>query len=671
VQKAPTRSTYYSIIIVGTFLDHPAVNDKSKTERMMQIRALAKNYGLEIPQYYEVSCETLENIEEVKEVVFKTALSHSYMGERVPKSYLSLEDYLSKRRKECKEQGDIPVISVEELFQRFPERQAVLRGLNLLTLWGDCVYFSEPEELSTVVILDPRFLTKDILAQLFNPSLSTFIKEGVFAHKDLPHVWPALKHRDDFDALAETLWSLMEKFEVCFTLSEDLERPFFDRRSIIPSKLPEKSPKELSDWWILAIPYGLTHIERTFQFNTIPKEMVGRLFVRFHRQMEVSLFWRTGLYFDRGLLKSIVIIDLAKNQLYIAFREKGRKECVELMNTMADHVIECANLYPGLTFRQMVKSPEAEDALIDLEEIRKDYEKPVKERMFLCPKTRNLLDSEKLMLLAGLIDEAEKPLSMWWSFGDEVEWKRHADEDNSISFYTVHIMSDGQLKRADLLQKMWELLKQPIIVHNALAVYNPSLFHTFKIKSETLNGNLSKNARLFKKDDWKLLRNKERRENFFENFKEWVHSYSPLYANHKLEIIPMSTGVEESQIVNVCKYGVSVRDGYLGTGVYVTNSVNYASIAPFGKDSSERWVVLAAVIPGNSFPVIEHLTAHDSFKAKSCRGGYQSHVSVVSKVGGGVETPVEENYNPQNHVFQLAVFQDAQVLPLFIFQLKS
>ena len=68
---------------------------QSKEERRKKIEGLAKECGLScVIQCYEVSCSSShENITQVQEGISRSILSHSYMGERVPKSYLSsLED---------------------------------------------------------------------------------------------------------------------------------------------------------------------------------------------------------------------------------------------------------------------------------------------------------------------------------------------------------------------------------------------------------------------------------------------------------------------------------------------------------------------------------------------------------------------------------------------------
>jgi len=181
--------TYYSIIVVGTFLDHSSAKREDKPIRQKKIEGIAQECGLGSSsssslQYYEVSCSSsLENIGEVQDGIVRAMLSHSYMGERVPKSYLTISDYLcgvNEERKEREEemtkehkeamkvkeaQGlkkglankgdpttsstganiwqDIPIMKVTDLSRIYSE-DLVKRALGLLSLWGECVYFESP-----------------------------------------------------------------------------------------------------------------------------------------------------------------------------------------------------------------------------------------------------------------------------------------------------------------------------------------------------------------------------------------------------------------------------------------------------------------------------------------------------------------------------------------------
>ena len=101
------------------------------------------------------------------------------------------------------------------------------RARGLLSLWGECVYFDSPPELASLVILDPRFLGKGILADLFNHDSTTkaMRKDGIVKHGDLVHIWAKFRKKrtensdggkNEFESLAHTFMTLLEKLGVCF-----------------------------------------------------------------------------------------------------------------------------------------------------------------------------------------------------------------------------------------------------------------------------------------------------------------------------------------------------------------------------------------------------------------------------------------------------------------------
>jgi len=293
---------YFSILVVGTFLDDQNVDksEESKKLREQKILEIAKSNRIHYPiQIYEVSCSTMENINGLKQSIYKTALTHGYMGEKLPIGYLNIKNSIEELRNQDKFKN-LPIIEIQELVNYNKANSSfefddefVKRGLKLLHQWGTCVYFDEPKELSNYVILKPEFLTKEVMGKLFKPDLRHNFKDGILKHSDLKLFWPNYMDK------SEMLVTLMEKFEICFKLKEDENKPFKDQRSLIVSYLPENQPNNLSNYW----PNELSNkneeieIERTIIFNMIPKEMVSRLFVCLQHKIEDQLIWRYGMAF--------------------------------------------------------------------------------------------------------------------------------------------------------------------------------------------------------------------------------------------------------------------------------------------------------------------------------------------------------------------------------------
>jgi len=87
------------------------------------------------------------------------------------------------------------------------------------------------------------------------------------------------------------------------------------------------------------------------------------------------------------------------------------------------------------------------------------------------------------------------------------------------------------------------------------------------------------------------------------------------------------------------------------------------------------------VIPGNSFPVVEHPFVSEKdekgiavrkvnpggFKGKACRNGYQSHFTLVDGRDINTAFPVRGPIDAATAADELVTFEGAQALPLFVF----
>jgi len=98
--------------------------------------------------------------------------------------------------------------------------------------------------------------------------------------------------------------------------------------------------------------------------------------------------------------------------------------------------------------------------------------------------------------------------------------------------------------------------------------------------------------------------------------------------------------------------------------------------AKSGPDGSKPFIV-SMVIPGNSFPVVEHPFAADGssanpsgFKGKGCRGGYQSHFTLVDGRDINTAFPLRGPIDAATAADEMITFDTSQALPLFVFYTK-
>jgi len=430
---------FYSIIIVGTFLDsiiNNNQNDVDKNLRQTKIMEIYDKNGLKSPPFYfEVSCSTLENIDELREIIFNNSLSHSYMGENVPVGYLTIEKSIYELRKL---KQNHPIIEIQDLIDHTQTQyqsqsfefdiEFVKRGLKLLHEWGICIYFDEPIELSNIIVLDPQHFTKNILGDLFkaDESIRKLRVNGIIDYSQLNRIWNGPTN------LIETYLSLLEKFEVCFILedqqkgNESKKKSENQKKLIIPNLLSEDKIKiieeRLREKWPITIPRGEIEIERIFSFNQVPSEMVSRLLVRFHDKIVDNIIWRRGVLLKHvnkenenenrnenknGNILCLLEVKMEENLFEIRIRGKERKECLEMMKYIDQEVKIVSENYKGVKWKECVRSPHFSKGLIDLNEVIEDCNLELKDRKLICPITHFPIYGEDLLFKTGLLDSLD------------------------------------------------------------------------------------------------------------------------------------------------------------------------------------------------------------------------------------------------------------------------
>jgi len=422
---------FYSIIIIGTFLD--SINNQSSDENLRKTKVMEmydKNGLKSPPFYFEVSCSTLENIDELREIIFNISLGHSCMGENVPIGYLLIEKSIHKLRKL---KQDHPIIGIQDLIFHIQSQyqslfefdfEFIKRALRLLHEWGICIYFGKPIELSNIVVLDPQYFTKNILGDLFkaDESIRRLRLNGIIEYSQLNKIWNGPTH------LIDTYLSLLEKFEVCFLLKDQHNgnENENEKKLIIPNLLSdpdiiketnsqmEEIKEELEKKWPKTIPRGEIEIERIFSFNQVPSEMVSRLLVRFHDKIVDNIIWRRGVLLkhsddqnESGNILCLLEVKMLENLFEIRIRGKERKECLKMMKYIYEEVKIVSGNYGGVKWKECVRSPHFSKGLINLDDIHQDCKLDLTDRKLICPITHFPICGEDLLMKTGLLDSLD------------------------------------------------------------------------------------------------------------------------------------------------------------------------------------------------------------------------------------------------------------------------
>ncbi|XP_055623482.1 leucine-rich repeat serine/threonine-protein kinase 1 isoform X2 [Toxorhynchites rutilus septentrionalis] len=249
------RAPNSPVIIVGTHYD--AVGETlpaKKAEELQQIirdRFIAvsdaEKIGLpRVLDSIEVSCKTGHNIKLLANLIYDTAFSlrppgckEALLYQRVPASYLALEDVVGTIASTLRQFGADPVLDAER-YRQMVTQEMQLRGfkgfrdwseLNQATMFlhdnGVLLHYDDAT-LRELYFLDPQWLC-DMLAHVVTVrEINPFARTGVMKMDDLQHVFKSscLGTNDNRGYIV----SLLNKFEVA--LSWDA------RTLLIPSLLP-------------------------------------------------------------------------------------------------------------------------------------------------------------------------------------------------------------------------------------------------------------------------------------------------------------------------------------------------------------------------------------------------------------------------------------------------
>ena len=195
--------------------DKKAEREQAVTQLAQVLRARNPTLSLE---YHEVSCSgaNVDNIAELQAGVVRAVFTHPYLEEGTPKSVLQTRSHLRRLRAERK---DFPVVMMDQVTREGNTPAQLKSALKILSLWGECVTFEEPA-LSSVVILDPRFLGKENLSEVFSSTAvpKEMIGNGLVKHTDLAQLWEQRSRsaKEEVTVTCESIVALLHELRVCF-----------------------------------------------------------------------------------------------------------------------------------------------------------------------------------------------------------------------------------------------------------------------------------------------------------------------------------------------------------------------------------------------------------------------------------------------------------------------
>lgn len=259
----------------------------------------------------------------------------------------------------------------------------------------------------------------------------------------------------------------------------------------------------------------------------------------------------------------------------------------------------------------------------------------------------------------------------------DATWKKKSRA--GVSFSQLLIIERGQIQiknDSELIKQLQFLISKMDCsfsdIKKAYAVYNEYLSSSFYNKAKHIYSEHHTKPDFFNKSDWKKKEEEAselvQKFRFHDHLDQMCKTY-PWNSPNKSRVIPLIHGTNNDAVKSICLNNLSAicntDKGYYGQGIYFTNSIIYAKNYSQPNQDGHHVYILCYVLPGNDYPVTENPFGDDSFRGKSLKPGYQSHYTLVNKFEFDLAFPIEGNIE-DNCVCELVVFENAQILPLYV-----
>jgi Leucine-rich repeat (LRR) protein len=206
-----------------------------------------------------------------------------HVGEAVPVRWLAIRADLEERKKQDYYISRKEYFQIYERHLDFDETKALQLSRYLHDL-GVFLHFQEDPLLARLVILQNDWATEAVFNVLDDEA--TKARYGYFTRADCKQIWA----HSTYGELHPELLALMEKFELCYKLSDQPTDTW-----LAPQLLSPSTPESLKDW-----PQA-DDLVLTYQYDFLPKGLISRLMVRMHRFVrQPDRSWRSGAYFEHG-----------------------------------------------------------------------------------------------------------------------------------------------------------------------------------------------------------------------------------------------------------------------------------------------------------------------------------------------------------------------------------
>jgi len=391
-------------------------------------RALHLKYP-NIANFIKTDCQDGIGLVELRKTIEQELVRLPQMGASLPATWYAIKEHLvglkdnyithQKYQDICVQYGE-DVKAAQETLADY------LHNLGIVLNFKD-----DPRLLDTQV-LNPQWLTNGIYLILSSSRLA--LQKGELGLNDLVGIlsesdYPRETHRFVLD--------LMQKFDLCFSLSED------DKRYLIPELLDKQEP-DLSE------EFKSECLNLQYHYPVLPVGLLPRFIARTHELSEKLPRWRSGVILEFEGNRALIKADLWEKKVFISVSGPalGRRRLLAIIRSHFERIHRDIH---DLQVQEMVPLPGQLDILVSYKELVALEKNGIKRFPKLMGTQVREVDVNELLngIELKVALSREKPLS---------------EQNQAIKLFYSYSHKDERL-REELETHLKLLLRQGLIAH--------------------------------------------------------------------------------------------------------------------------------------------------------------------------------------------------------------
>lgn len=322
-----TKTPKAPVLIVATHID--------KRKPNIPIDDLKKKYP-QIVNFYNVSCRTMQGINNLRNGLIDAAANSPLMGEIWPVCWFNTIGAISSLNDKY--------ITLEKILEIMKTNGVAAGHTNTILQWlhelGVILHFHEDKKTVNTVFTKPDWAAKCIIKALSSDEVVK--NSGTISKNDMKTIWA------EYDQTVQSqLAYLLEKFDIAFPSPQN------SNSCIVVEHLPFESTGYCNKWDDILKKPGCNEIIIKFCFKVaMPLGIPIWFIARFYRYL--TNFWQTGALFSDGTVnKHLALIQAYPHDRYFTISVRGSYPW-NFFCLLRDGIEFTLNRFPGLMINRLI-----------------------------------------------------------------------------------------------------------------------------------------------------------------------------------------------------------------------------------------------------------------------------------------------------------------------------